>query len=52
LSETERQVLDNWIKRRTTAQGLAPRARIVLACAEDGPNLTVAARVGVNRGTV
>ena len=52
LSETERQVLNNWGKRRQTAQGLALRARIVLACAEGGPNLAVAARLGVNRGTV
>lgn len=52
LSETERQALSNWVKRRTTAQGLALRARIVLACAEGGPNLAVAARLGVNRGTV
>ncbi|GAA2772428.1 hypothetical protein GCM10010493_82250 [Streptomyces lavendulae subsp. grasserius] len=34
LSETEQQVLSNWVKRRTTAQGLALRARIVLAGAE------------------
>ncbi|MFD4261346.1 IS630 family transposase [Streptomyces sp. NPDC058534] len=52
LSETERQTLNNWAKRRTTAQGLALRARIVLACAQGGPNLAVAARLGVNRGTV
>lgn len=52
LSETERQTLNSWVKRRTTAQGLALRARIVLACAEGGPNLAVAARLGVNRGTV
>ncbi|MQS13804.1 IS630 family transposase [Streptomyces kaniharaensis] len=52
LSEAERQVLQGWVKRRTTAQGLALRARIVLACAEGGSNLAVAARLGVNRGTV
>ncbi|MFJ2828451.1 helix-turn-helix domain-containing protein [Streptomyces sp. NPDC087263] len=51
-SETERQALNNWAKRRRTAQGLALRARIVLACAEGGPNMAVAARLGVNRGTV
>jgi Homeodomain-like domain len=28
------------------------RARIVLACAQGGSNLAVAARLGVNRGTV
>src|SRR5207244_863018 len=52
LSEAERRTLENWAKRRRTAQGLALRARIVLACADGGPNLAVAARLGVNRGTV
>jgi hypothetical protein len=33
LSEAERRRLENWAKRRKTAQGLALRARIVLACA-------------------
>src|SRR6266851_8947228 len=52
LSEDERRRLENWVKRRSTAQGLALRARIVLACAQGGSNLAVAARLGVNRGTV
>ena len=51
-SEAERRTLENWAKRRKTAQGLALRARIVLACADGGPNLAVAARLGVSRGTV
>jgi transposase len=38
--------------RRTTAQGLALRARIVLACADGGSNTAVAARLGIARGTV
>ena len=42
----------NWAKRRKTAQGLALRARIVLACADGGSNIAVAARLRVNRGTV
>ena len=37
LSEAERRVLENWARRRKTAQGLALRARIVLACADGGP---------------
>ena len=49
LSEDERRTLENWVKRRSTAQGLALRARIVLACAEGGSNTAVAARLGVNR---
>ena len=52
LSEDERHTLENWARRRSTAQGLALRARIVLACAEGGSNLAVAARLGVNRSTV
>ena len=52
LSEDERRTLENWEKRRSTAQGLALRARIVLACAQGGSNLAVAARLGVNRHTV
>jgi hypothetical protein len=52
LSEAERRTLGNWAKRRSTAQGLALRARIVLACAGGGANIAVAARLGVNRGTV
>src|ERR1700746_1724208 len=52
LSEDERRTLENWAKRRSSAQGLALRARIVLACAQGDSNLAVAARLGVNRGTV
>ena len=39
LSEAERRRLENWAKRRKTAQGLALRARIVLACADGAPNI-------------
>src|SRR5882724_4024562 len=52
LSEAERQTLENWAKRRKTAQGLALRARIVLACAEGRSNTAVAARLGISRTTV
>src|SRR5258705_9992750 len=52
LSEDERRTLENWVKRRSTAQGLALRARIVLACAQGGSNVAVAARLGVSRTTV
>jgi transposase-like protein len=52
LSETERRTLESWAKRRKTAQGLALRARIVLACADGGPSIAVAARLGVSRATV
>ena len=38
LSEPERQTLEGWIRRRTSAQALALRARIVLACAQGAAN--------------
>ncbi len=46
LSEDERRTLENWVRRRSTAQGLAQRARIVLACAAGGSNTAVAAPAG------
>src|SRR5947199_10101620 len=52
LSDAERRTLENWAKRRKTAQGLALRARIVLACAEGRSNIAVAARLRVSRTTV
>jgi transposase len=52
LTGDERRTLENWVKRRSTAQGLALRARIVLACAQGGSNVAVAARLGVNYKTV
>src|SRR5512135_3227847 len=52
LSGAERRMLENWAKRRKTAQGLALRARIVLACADGHGNTAVAARLRVSRTTV
>src|SRR6185437_5343700 len=52
LSDDERRTLENWVKRRSTAQGLAQRARIVLACAGGGSNVAVAARLRTDRRTV
>jgi transposase len=52
LSDAKRLRLQSWAARRKTAQGLALRARIVLACAEGRSNTAVAARLRVNRGTV
>jgi transposase len=52
LSEDERRALENWARRRKTAQGLALRARVVLACAEGRSNTADAARLRVNRSTV
>src|SRR5690348_7730875 len=52
LTGDARRTLENWLKRRSTAQGLAARARIVLACAQGDSNLAVAARLGVARNMV
>ena len=52
LADAERQMLQGWATRRKTAQGLALRARIVLACAESRSNTAVSARLGISRTTV
>jgi transposase len=52
LTEAQREELTRWTRRATTAQALALRARIVLACAEGGDDFVVAERAGVNRTTV
>lgn len=52
LSDDERETLERWARRPKTAQALALRCRIVLACAEGGSNIEVAARLGVNDDTV
>jgi transposase len=58
LSDEERAELERWTRRRTTAQALATRARIVLACAQesgDAPTPSigeVVERTGVSRPTV
>lgn len=52
LSEDERSILQNWARRRSTAQGLAKRAAIVLACADGLSNIAVAARLETDRKTV
>src|SRR5664280_195161 len=41
-----------WARRPTSAQALALRCRIVLACADGGHNTEVADRLGVSRATV
>jgi transposase/transposase-like protein len=53
LSDEERVSLERLTKRRKSAQAIALRARIVLACAQPGvTNLAVAAELGVNPATV
>ena len=52
VSEEQRSELERLARRRKTAQSLALRARIVLACAEGGTNQAVAAQLGVVGATV
>ena len=52
LSPEQGKVLRSLASRRTTAQGLADRARIVLACAEGVQNQQVAMDLGFNKATV
>jgi transposase len=52
LAEAERAQLIGWARRAKTAQYLAMRAKIVLACAEGGTNKQVAAGLGVDESTV
>ena len=52
LTDDERETLERWARRPNSAQALALRCRIVLACAEGVPNYLVAERLGVNQATV
>src|SRR5919205_136253 len=53
LSESDRDRLESWTRRGKTAQSLARRARLVLACAEPGATISgVAAALRVSRPTV
>jgi transposase len=52
LTDDERVTLEQWARRRKTAQALAQRSRIVLACAQGRSNTEIAAELGVARDTV
>jgi transposase len=52
LTDAERGALKALTRRRTTAQALAVRARIVLACADGLSNSEVSRRLGVSLPTV
>ena len=52
LTEDEREQLQRWARRAKSAQALALRSRIVLACAAGADNATVAARLGCAAATV
>jgi transposase len=52
LTDDEREQLESWARRRTSAQALAQRSRIVLACATGAENQAVAAQERVAPATV
>jgi transposase len=52
LAEGERDQLLRWSRRATSAQSLALRSRIVLACADGLDNKQVAAKLGIVPATV
>ena len=52
LNEAELTELRSLASRRSTAQGLALRARIILVCADGEQSKVVAARLGIDQDTV
>ena len=51
LSVEERARLESWARRRTSAQALAQRSRIVLLAADGLTNTQIAERLAIKRGT-
>ena len=52
LAESERETLEQWARRPKSAQALAQRARIILACAEGLNNTQVGRRLHLTMQTV
>jgi len=52
LSEQERAQLESWARRRSSAQALAQRSRVVLLASQGLNNTEIAARLGVHRPMV
>ncbi len=52
MTNEERDQLSRWVRRASSAQSLALRSRIVLACADGGDNTAVAERLRCSRMTV
>jgi transposase len=52
VSDSERAILERWLRRPKTAQALAKRAQIVLSCAEGQSNGAVAEQLGLTRQSV
>ena len=51
LSSDERESLERWKRRPTTAQALALRSRIILGCSEGKTNTVVAGEIGLAKQT-
>ncbi len=51
LTDEERALLEAWTRRRTSAQALAQRARIVLLAADGLKNTEIGERLGIKRST-
>ena len=49
LTDEQREALERWSRRPTTAQALALRARIILACAQGGSNTSLAEELGLEQ---
>src|SRR5579864_7256718 len=52
VSAEEREVLERWARRPSSAQALAFRCRVVLAAAEGRSSVEIAAELGCNPSTV
>jgi len=52
LTDEERDTLERWARRPKTAQALAQRSRLILACATGKANTRVARKFGVAKQTV
>ncbi|MFD6833028.1 helix-turn-helix domain-containing protein, partial [Streptomyces diastaticus] len=52
MTDAQRAVLEGWVRRRTTAQALAQRSRIVLECADGHSIMEVSRRLRVTPDTV
>jgi transposase len=52
LTDDERDTLERWSRRPTTAQALATRARVILGCAAGQSNTTVAYELRLTKQTI
>ena len=52
LTNDERETLEQWTRRRTTAQAIALRARLILRCATGETAMAIAREMRVTKQTV